>query len=84
MTKEGVMRIKKFLGIILYYSGAADLTTLMLLSTIASEQAKSTKTTIKKTKQLLDYLATNPDSTMRFYASGMIIKINSDVSYLSA
>jgi hypothetical protein len=35
----------------------------MAISTIASKQAKGTDNTMLKTKQLLDYLATNPNAT---------------------
>ena len=33
--------------------------------------------------QMLDYLTTNPDATLRYYASDMILNIHSDTSYLS-
>jgi hypothetical protein len=72
------------IGSILYYARAVNLTVLMALSTIASEQAKGTESTMEKTKQLLDYLATHPDATIRFHASDMILNIHSDASYLSA
>jgi hypothetical protein len=36
-----------------------------------------------KAKQLLDYLATHPDTTIRFRASDMILNVHSDASYLS-
>ncbi len=36
-----------------------------------------------KCKQLLDYLATHPDATVRFHSSEMILNIHSDASYLS-
>jgi hypothetical protein len=39
--------------------------------------------TLEKAKQLLDYLATNPDARIRYRASDMIINVHSDVSYLS-
>ncbi len=68
---------------ILYYAWAVDLTVLMALSTIASEEAKGTKSTIKKCKRLLDYLATYPNATVCFYASNMILNVLSDASYLS-
>jgi hypothetical protein len=55
----------------------------MALSTIASKQAKGTQQTMAKTKQLLDYLATHPNSTVRFHASNMILNIHLDTSYLS-
>jgi hypothetical protein len=38
---------------------------------------------MEKTKQLLDYLATYPDATIRFQASNMILNVHSDASYLS-
>ncbi len=68
---------------ILYYTRAVNLTVLMALSTIASKQAKGTKSTIKKCKQLLDYLATHPKATVWFYASNMILNVHSNASYLS-
>jgi hypothetical protein len=52
----------------------------MALSTIASKQAKGTKSTMKKCKQLLDYLATHPNATVQFHASDMILSIHSDAS----
>ncbi len=36
-----------------------------------------------KAKQLLDYLTTNPDATIWFHGSDMIMNIHSDASYLS-
>ena len=33
---------------------------------------------------MLDYLATNPNATVRFYPSNMILNVHSDASYLSA
>ena len=56
----------------------------MALSTISSEQAKAKKTTIKNVNQVLDYMSTNPDVTIRFHASDMILHIHLDASYLSA
>jgi hypothetical protein len=55
----------------------------MALSTIASKQSKGMDNTMLKTKQLLDYLAKNPDATVRFHASDMILNIHSNASYLS-
>ena len=83
-TKEEVLIIQQVVGIILYYAQAADLTALMSLSIIMSEQAEATKTTLTNTKQLVDYLVTHPNATMRFCASNMIMNIHSDASYLSA
>jgi hypothetical protein len=55
----------------------------MALSSIAIKQSKGTTNTMAKAKQLLDYLATYPDTTIRFRTSDMIMNIHSNVSYLS-
>ena len=71
------------IGSILYYAHAVDITVLMALSSIAIEQSKGTTNTMEKAKQLLDYLASNPDATLRFKASDMVMNVHSDASYLS-
>jgi hypothetical protein len=50
---------------------------------LAMEQTKATAKTQAATNQLLDYLATHPDATIRYHASDMILHIHSDASYLS-
>ena len=56
---------------------------LMSLSTISSEQVKATYHTIKTIERLSDYMASNPDATMIFRTSDMILNIYSDMSYPS-
>jgi hypothetical protein len=60
-----------------------DPTLLVPLSTLASQLATATTTTIKAVAHLLDYCSTQPEATIRYYASGMQLKIHSDASYLS-
>ena len=67
----------------MYYACAVDITTLVALSSIAAEQTKATVTTEEKIQQLLDYLSTHREATIRYVASDMILNINSDASYLS-
>jgi hypothetical protein len=55
----------------------------MPLNDIVTEQTKATGKTQAATNQLLDYLATHMDATIRYHASKMILYINSDASYLS-
>jgi hypothetical protein len=55
---------------------------IMALSAIAAEQTKATTKTMGKCIQLLDYLASNSEAKVRFYASDMIMNIHSDASYL--
>jgi hypothetical protein len=55
----------------------------MPLNDIATEQTKATEKTQAATNQMLDYLATHPDATIRYHASDMVLHIHSDASYLS-
>jgi hypothetical protein len=83
LSKEDKKYIQQVLGTLLYYGRAVDSTILVALSTIASAQATPTKDTMRKTKQLLDYVATHPDAILSFKASDMILAVHSDASYLS-
>jgi hypothetical protein len=67
----------------LYYARAVDPTVLMYLNDLATEKTKATEKTQAATDQLLDYLPTHPDATIRHHASYMILHIHSDDSYLS-
>ena len=54
------------------------------MNEIASEQATPTESTKKKAQQLMDYVATDPDTYIRFHASDIILNIDSDAAYLVA
>jgi hypothetical protein len=60
-----------------------DPTVLIPLNDISTEQTKATEKIQAATNQLLDYLATHPDATIRYHASDMILHIHSGASYLS-
>ena len=66
----------------LYYSTAIDNTTLPALSDILAEQSIATATTTKKVTKLLNYLATNPDATIQYHSSDMVLCVHSDASHL--
>jgi hypothetical protein len=66
----------------LYYDRAVDPTVLMPLNDIAMEQNKATEKTQATTNQMLDYLATHPDATIRYHASDMVLHIHSNASYV--
>jgi hypothetical protein len=83
LTATQCLTIQKVTGSVLYYAWAVDTTVLMPLNDIATEQTKVTEKTQAATNQLLDYLATHPDATIRYHASDMILHIHSDASYLS-
>jgi hypothetical protein len=54
---------------------------LVALGSLAA--AKNTQAKAQAITQLLNYCATKPEATVRFYASDMCLKIHSDASYLS-
>ena len=74
--------IQEVIGVFLYYARAVDCTMLCALSTLASQQAKPTKNTMTRVKQFLDYAASNPDATITYQASDMILAVHSNASYL--
>jgi hypothetical protein len=80
---NNVSQSKTVTGSVLYYARAVDPTVLMPLNYIATEQTKATEKTQAATNQMLDYLATHPDATIRYHASDMILSIHRDASYLS-
>ena len=83
LDEHGIKRIQQIVGGILYYARAVDITVLAALSTLAAEQTTATKKTNNKVTQLLDYLATHPNATIRYRASDMKLNTHSDASYLS-
>ncbi len=83
LSDTNIKHIQRVIGSILYYALAVNLTVMMALSTIASEQAHGIENMMLKTKQLLNYLATNLDATVPFHESDMILNIHSNASYLS-
>jgi len=74
--------VQQVVGGILWDARSVNMTVLMALSTIVSQQSKATKNMWNAVKQLLDYLASHPDATIRYRASDMVLNIHSDVSYL--
>jgi hypothetical protein len=84
LTKEKITKIQKIVGALLFYGRAVDSTLLHALSVISSSQSKGTAATMAATEHLLDYCATHPDATIRYYASDMILHIHTDASYLTA
>jgi hypothetical protein len=83
LTAQQCLTIQKVTRSVLYYARAVDPTVLMPLNDIAKEQTMDTEKTQAATNQMLDYLATDPNATIRYHASDMILNIHSDASYLS-
>jgi hypothetical protein len=67
----------------LYYARAVDSTMLVAIGTLATQQAAPTVATMRALTHLLNYCSTNPEATIRYHASEMILHVESDASYLS-
>jgi hypothetical protein len=83
LSAKQCTNIQKITVSVLYYARAVDTTVIMPLNDISTEQTKATEKTQAAAHQLLDYLATHPDATIRYHASDMILHIHIDASYLS-
>ena len=56
---------------------------LTTCSALAMEQAKPTMTMMKNTKKFLDNAALNSNATLTYKANDMVLRVNSEVSYLN-
>ena len=84
VSAEEKKYIQQVVGSFLYYARAVDMTILHALNSIAAEQADPTERTMRRVKQLLDYMHTHQDAVICFYASDMVLNVHSDASYLTA
>ncbi len=64
LDKKGIRDLQRIVGSILYYAHAVDMTVLMALSKIASEQTVAMEQTFDRCTQLLNYLASNSNATV--------------------
>jgi hypothetical protein len=82
LDKKGTLRVQSISGIFLYYARAVDPTIFPALNKISNSQDSPTEVTAAACDQLLDYLYSHPDATIRYYASDMILYVVSDAAYL--
>ena len=80
--KNEIKRIQSIVGTFLYYARAIESPMLPSLNEIGTQQSKPTKLTTAASNTLLDFAATYPNGKIRFYASDMILHIDSDAAYL--
>ena len=71
-------------GSFLFYGRAIENTILPTLNEIASAQSAPTQLTQNKEQQLMDYLNTYLDAYVRYYASDMVLHVDSNAAYLVA
>jgi hypothetical protein len=82
-TVSEITRAQVIVGTLLYNARVAYPMLLVPLSALASQLSTATTTTIKAVSHILDYCSTHLESTIRYFASDMQLKIHSDASYLS-
>ena len=83
LNKKTTKFIQEVTGAFLFYSHAINSIMLTALSAIAAKQANPTAKMLLKTKQNLDYSATNDKAIVMYQKSNIILAIHSDVSYAS-
>ena len=69
--------VQQIVSTLLYYAIAIDPAILVALVPISSLQSKATKQTYDATLRLLKYADSNPDATIQYTASNMIIYVHS-------
>jgi hypothetical protein len=85
LTPDQIKRVQKIVGTLLYlyYGRAVDSTLLTALSAITARQSNGTQAVAEECHQLIDYVATHPDTGIRYHACDMILAVHTDASYLS-
>ena len=83
LSPADTLYIQEVNGVLLYYAIALDCTFLQACATIATTSAKPTQNTMDEVHRLLAYAHSNSNSQLVFHASGMILKAQSDSSYLT-
>ena len=83
LDAKGQKFIQQITGTFLFEGRAVNSPLLVPLSSLSSEQAKPTETTLNKARQLLDYIASQEDPILTYHASDMILAAHADASYLS-
>ena len=84
LQPDGITKLQKIIGAVLYYSRDKDGTLMAILNELASAQSKGTQVTMQATKNVMDYCHTHSDATIIYFASQIQFHIHSDASYLSA
>ena len=82
LPKDQIRYVQSVVGSLLYYARAIDSTLLPALNDISKNQANPTQSTLDKCQRVLDYVNTYQHVTVRYYASDMILNIDTDAAYL--
>ena len=83
LSPEEVKRIQQIVGVFLFYARAVDATMLYPISKLSSQQSQPTEAMRGDVDRFLQYAATYPDATTVIHPSAMVLRADSDASYLS-
>jgi hypothetical protein len=82
LNKEQIRYLQRVVGKFLFLGRAINNTTLHALNEIAIATSKGTDATLAAVEYFLNYAASNPNPSVRYQASDMILRIESDAAYL--
>ena len=82
LPEKEIKVIQSIVGALLYYTCAVDPSMYPALNEVSLTQASPTHQTLQKCNQLLDYVSTHFNATIRYHASDMILHVDSDAAYL--
>jgi hypothetical protein len=74
--------VQQIVGVILWYARGVDGTMLKAVNSVGSAQAHPTEAVLEAALRILHYGHTYPNASITYYASDMILSIDSDASYL--
>ena len=83
LSDKRLKYIQQVVVVFLYYSIAINNTILVGLGYIAAKQSVATANTNACVDHLLDYLSSNPNATIHYHTSVMVLFIDINASYLS-
>ena len=84
LTNKQKNHIPKVCGKFLYNGRGVDMTQLHSLNELSIKATTATEETQAALIQFLNYIASNPDATIIYRASDMILSCESDAAYLVA
>ena len=82
LTKDEKLIFQSILGSLLYYGHMIDSTILIAMNNLSIIQTIVTKTLQKHLTTLLDYLCINPNASILYRKSNIIVKVYSNGYYL--
>ena len=83
LLEKKTKHVQGIIGSLLHYARAVDPTILVALNELSTQQASPTVKSLKRLNHLLDYVATSPNTILRFHTSDMVLHMDSDAAYLA-